>query len=301
MRVIITGGTGLVGLALSRELADYHEVIVLSRQPARAPALPTGVRAEWWDARTAAGWVSLLDRECAIVNLAGENIGQGRWTPERKQHIRDSRVDAGAAVVQAVMAAAVKPAVLVQASGVSYHGPHGSEEVDENSPPGDDFLSSVTVAWEASTSAVESVGVRRVVIRSAVVLSLEGGALPRLLRPFRFFAGGPIGSGKQWLSWIHIQDEVAAIRFLLENAGASGPFNLSAPGALTNAQLARIIGETLRRPAAIPVPAFALRLLFGEMATVLLDGQRAVPKRLTEMGFSFRFPDARSALRDLLR
>ncbi|MCL5257407.1 MAG: TIGR01777 family oxidoreductase [Chloroflexi bacterium] len=300
MRVIITGGTGLIGRALAAELSPAHEVIVLSRQPASAPVLPAGVRAEWWDAKTSSGWVSLLNAECAIINLAGENIGEGRWTAGRKRSIRDSRVNAGRAVVQAVAEAAEKPAVLIQASGVSYYGTHGEEEFDESSPPGDDFLSRVSVDWEASSAAVESMGVRRAVIRSAVVLSMKGGAFPRMLLPFRLHAGGPIGNGRQWLSWIHIRDEVAAIRFLIENGAASGPFNLSAPGALTNAQFARAIGETMRQPAAIPVPAFVLRLLYGEMAAVLLEGQRAVPKRLTKMGFSFRFPDARSALQDLL-
>jgi uncharacterized protein (TIGR01777 family) len=307
MRIVITGGTGLIGRALAADLAgDSHEVIVLSRRPERAIALPTGVRAERWDARTAEGWGHLADGAEAIVNLAGENpAGSGffpsRWTPERKRRIRESRLRAGLAVVEAVEAAMYKPRVVIQASGAGYYGSRGDEEVTEETPPGNDFLARVACEeWEPSTAPVEALGVRRVIIRSGVVLSTEGGALPRLLLPFRLFVGGPLGSGRQWLPWLHIADEVAAIRFLMEKETASGPFNLVAPHPLTNAEFSRVVGRVIGRPAFMSVPGFALRLLFGEVANVLLEGQRAIPWRLLDLGFTFRFTEAEVALQDLL-
>ncbi len=302
MRVLITGGTGLIGRALAANLAaDGHEVILLSRAPERTTALPAGVRAERWDGRTAEGWAALADGADAIVNLAGENIAAGRWTAERKRRIRESRVNAGRAVVQAVEAVAHKPRVVIQASAVGYYGPRGDEEVTEETPPGDDFLAQVTIEWEASTAPVEALGVRRVIVRTGVVLSAEGGALPRMLLPFKLFLGGPLGSGRQWFPWIHVADEVAAIRFLMEREAATGPFNLTAPNPLTNAGFSRVVGQVLGRPALTPTPALALRLIFGEMATILLDGQRAIPRRLLDLGFTFHFPKAKAALQDLLK
>ena len=300
MRVIITGGSGLIGRALTTDLArNSHEVIIISRRPERIIGLPAEVRAERWDGRTAEGWYSLADGADAIVNLAGENISSGRWTDERKHTILQSRLNAGQAVVQAVKAVTRKPRVVIQASGIGYYGPCGNEEITEETPPGHDFLARLAVEWESSTASLEALGVRRAVIRTGVVVSIEGGALPRMLLPFRFFIGGRLGSGQQWFPWIHIADEVGAIRFLIENEGASGPFNLSAPIPLTNTEFSRLLGQQLRRPALMPTPEFALRLLFGEMATALLDGQRAIPKHLLQLGFRFRFPEAGPALRNL--
>jgi uncharacterized protein (TIGR01777 family) len=302
MRVIITGGTGLIGRALTRSLSNHgYEIILLSRAPERARDLPQGTRAERWDGRTAAGWGTLANGAEAIVNLAGENIAGGRWTPERKRRIRESRIHAGQAVVEAVQEAAEKPRVVIQASGLGYYGCREEETITEETPPGDDFLAEVAIEWEASTAPVEARGVRRAVIRTAPVLSTEDGAFPRMIRPFRFFVGGPLGNGEQWFPWIHIADEVGAIRFLMKNSAAQGPFNLTAPNPLRNADFARALGRVLRRPASLPTPAFALRLLFGEMASVLLGGQRALPKRLLDLGFSFRFPEAESAMKDLLQ
>ena len=301
MRVLIIGGSGLIGRALAANLAPDSEVVILSRRPERITGLPAGVRAERWDGRSIKGWRSLADGANAIVNLAGENISSGRWTKERKRAIMQSRLNAGQAVVQAVEAVALKPRVVIQSSGIGYYGPCGDEDITEESPSGRDFLAQIAVDWEDSTTPVEAMGVRRAVIRTGVVLSNEGGALPRMLLPFRFFVGGRLGSGKQWFPWIHIADEVGAIRFLVENEAASGPFNLSAPAPLTNAEFSRLLGQQLRRPAFVPTPAFALRLLFGEMATALLDGQRAVPRRLLQLGFAFQFPDAGPALTNLLR
>lgn len=302
MKVIITGGTGLIGRALTAELLrDGYEVIVLSRRPeAYAGKVPAGARLEKWDGRTAAGWGHLVEDADAIVNLAGENIAAGRWTAARKQRIRESRINAGRAVTEAISAAGRKPRVLVQASAVGYYGPRKDEEVDEDAPPGDDFLGRVAVEWEASTAAVEEQGVRRVVIRTGIVLTPEGGALARMVLPFRLGLGGPFGSGRQWFPWIHIADEVGAIRFLMENEATRGPYNLTAPNPVRQAEFARALGRALRRPAFLPVPAFALRLLFGEMADALLTGQRAIPRRLLEAGYTFRFPELTAALRDLV-
>lgn len=307
MRVLITGGTGLIGSGLAAELAQAgHEVIVLTRNPDKAQGLPAGVRAERWDGRTAQGWGHLADGAGAIVNLAGASIaGEGflpsRWTPERKRLILQSRLDAGRAVVEAVQAAAHKPGVVIQPSGIGIYGFAGDRVLDETAPAGTDWLAQVAVQWEAATAPVEAMGVRRAIIRTAVVFSRAGGVLPLMLLPFRLFVGGPIGGGRQYVPWIHIADEVGAIRFLIENPNASGPFNLVAPEVMTNAELSRVIGRVLRRPSWLPLPAFAMRLLFGEVATLLLEGQRALPKRLQDLGYSFRFPTLEGALRDLTR
>lgn len=312
MRYILTGGTGLIGTALAQSLlADGHEVVVLSRTP-ETPAestrlgLPDGVRVVGWDARTAEGWGHLVEGAAAIVNLAGANLaGQGflpsRWTEARKRIIRDSRVNAGHAVAAAVEQAGEKPRVVVQASGVGYYGARGDEPLSEEADAGGDFLARLAAEdWEPSTAPVEAMGVRRVIIRSGAVFSSEEGALPRMALPFRLFVGGRLGSGDQWHSWIHLQDEVRAIRFLADHDQARGAFNLTAPQPVTNAELARTLGKVLSRPAWAPVPGFVMRLAFGEVTSVLLEGQRALPRRLLELGFEFRFPDPEAALRDLL-
>ena len=307
MKVIITGGTGLIGRALAENLvADGHDVTVLSRSPQRKSGLPGGVQVAGWDARTAEGWGHLADGAGAIVNLAGSNLaGPGffpsRWTPERRQAIRDSRIWAGRAVVEAVGTATEKPGVVVQASGVGYYGNTGDKEITEDAPPGNDFLADVAHEyWEPSTAPVEDMGVRRVIARSGAVLDAEEGALPRLVLPHRLFVGGPMGNGKQWLPWIHIQDEARAIRFLIDSEAASGAFNLVAPAPITNAEFGKAIGRVLGRPSLIPVPSFAMRTAFGEVSNVVLEGQRAIPQRLLELGFTFSYADAESALEDLL-
>lgn len=300
-RVTISGGSGLIGRALVDELAaSGWEVRVLSRTPRSVSGLPRGSRVDRWDGRSVAQLTPLVDGVDAVVHLAGETIAGGRWTAPRKRRIRDSRVGSSSAVAEAILAAASRPSVLVQASAVGYYGPRGDETIDEEAPAGGDFLANVTAAWEAASAAVEEAGVRRPIIRTGIVLSTDGGALPRIVLPFRLFAGGPLGSGEQWVPWIHLADEVGAIRFLIENDGAAGPFNLTAPEPLTNREFGRVVGRVLGRPSRLPTPAFALRLALGEMATLLLDGQRAVPRRLLELGYEFRFATAEAALRDLL-
>lgn len=309
MRVIITGGTGYIGSILAKDLvSDGHEVIVLSRDPdQRRDELPHPIQLVGWDAESTAGWGHLADGAGAIVNLAGENLaGKGffpyRWTSERKRRIRESRMNVGKAVTEAVEAVDSKPAVVIQASAVGYYGPSGDTVITASSSPGDDFLARVCVEWEASTEGVEAMGVRRAIIRTGgIILSAEEGALPRLVFPFRLFSGSYFGSGEQWYSWIHPQDEVNAIRFLIRHEEASGPFNLAAPNPQTARDFCRAIGQVLNRPCWLPVPGFAMKLAFGEVAEVVLEGQRAVPERLQELGYDFQFPDLEPALRDILR
>lgn len=301
MRVVITGGSGLIGRALARELGGAgNDVVVLTRDPGRVGTLPPGVRAARWDGRTAQGWAPLLDADTAIVHLAGESIAEGRWTEAKKRRIRDSRVVSGQAVMDAIREAPARPRVLIQSSAVGYYGGRGDEIIPEDTPPGRDFLATVCQEWEASTAEAESLGVRRAVARTGIVLAREGGALPVMSLPFKLMVGGPIGDGRQWFPWIHIEDEVGALRFLLEREEARGAFNLTAPHPVTNRDLTRALAQALGRPGFLPAPGFALRIALGEMADSLLQGQRAVPSRLRDLGYTFRWPDLEPALRNLL-
>lgn len=303
MRIIITGGTGLIGKALCPLLlADGHLVTVLSRTPDAARGMPRGVRIEEWDGKTPNGWGHLVNGSDAIINLAGAGIADRPWTAQRKQLIRESRIHAGLAIQKAIQQAAQKPKVLIQSSAVGYYGAHNDDQlITEASAPGKDFLAKVCFDWEMSTTPVTKMGIRRPVIRTGVVLSKEGGALPKMLLPFKLFAGGPIGSGKQWLPWIHITDQARAIKFLLDTPNADGPFNLAAPNPVTNKQFGEILGAIMRRPSFMPTPAVAMKTIFGEMSTVLLDGQRVVPQRLEALGFAFTYATLREALSDLLK
>ena len=307
MQVIITGGTGFIGGHLARSLsADGHEVIVLTRNPDKHVGdLPQSIRLAKWDARTGSDWDQLITADTVIVNLAGEPIeGVGfipaRWTSERRRRILESRVNAGKAVVSAVENAPAKPQALLQASAVGYYGFHEDEIITEDSPPGSDFLADVCVQWEQSSSLVESMGVRRAVLRTGLPLDPKDGVMPRLVLPFRLFAGGPLGSGNQWYSWIHIADEVGAIRYLMNGAALSGPFNLTSPNPAKNKDLAKTLGRVLQRPSFLPVPGFALRLVFGDVIDLALKGQRVIPERLLKVGYTFKFPELEAALHDLL-
>lgn len=301
MRVIISGGGGLIGRALTRSLTgDGHEVVVLSRTPQKVQALPVGARAQWWDGRTAQGWGALADGAQVIVNLAGANLNSWRWTAAAKRAIVNSRRNAGLAVVEAVRAASRPPELLIQQSGIGHYGIHGDEIITEEAPPGSDFMASVTFDWEGVTAPIEQLGVRRIIARSGFVLDNGNIGFSLMVLPFRLFIGGPLGSGQQWFPWVHMADEIGVHRFLIDNQDARGVINLVAPHPLRNRDFARLIGKVLKRPALLTIPTFALRLALGEMATALLDGQRAVPARLQQMGYRFRFPDAESALRDLL-
>ncbi len=304
MRVIIAGGTGLIGRALSKSLvADGHEVVVLTRDPARAKAPVAGVKLVQWDARSAVGWVGLAEGAGALVNLAGESIAGGRWTQERKKAILQSRLNAGAAMVDALRQLQTRPAVLVQASGVDYYEARTDDQaVPETAPAASSWLGRTVVAWEDSTAEAAKLGVRRAIIRTGLVLSTEGGAFPMMKLPFDLLvAGGPLGSGKQILPWIHIDDHVRAMRFLIDNADADGAFNLCAPNAVTYSEFAKTLGSVMGRPALMPAPGFAIKAVLGEMADILLLGRRQVPARLLELGFSFNYPELRPALEALLK
>jgi uncharacterized protein (TIGR01777 family) len=300
MKVVITGGTGLIGRALAKSLlADRHEVVILSRDPESAKHVPQGANVVKWDGHSAEGWVEAAEAADAIVNLAGASI-DSRWTDAYKKRIRESRVKAGQAVVAGIKAMDNKPKALIQASAVGYYGVQKDNIITEDSPAGNDFLAGVCKDWEASSQEAEALGVRRAIIRTGIVLSTKGGALARLLPIFRLGAGGPVGSGKQYYPWIHIGDEVDAIRFLIETPSASGVFNLSAPNPVPNADFSRTLGRAMNRPAFAPAPAIAMKVAFGEMATIILDGQRAIPQNLQKAGYTFRHPELEAAFRHLL-
>jgi hypothetical protein len=302
MKIIIAGGTGLIGAYISDRLAnDGNEIVILTRSGKNDVQKKNGsIKFQSWDGSTLSGWVDAIQGAEAVINLSGENISAKRWTSQRKKEIIDSRVNSGRALSAAIQKVEAKPGLFIQASAVGYYGIHQDEILDESSRPGEDFLSKVCVEWENSSTAVEKMGVRHVVIRLGVVLSRDGGALPKMVLPFNLFIGGAIGNGNQYISWIHPADVYHAIKFIMDHDDVSGAVNLTAPGAVTNREFSKIIASVLHRPSYLPVPAFAMKLLFGEMATVLLDGQRAYPKKLLDKGFKFQYADAQSALSDLL-
>ncbi|MEX2425262.1 MAG: TIGR01777 family oxidoreductase [Thermomicrobiaceae bacterium] len=302
MKIIITGGTGLIGRALTDRLArDGDEIIILSRGSDRPAGLSDSARVVKWDARTDEGWSGELAEADAVVNLAGSNLSGGRWTESRKQLMRQSRIDAGKAVLAGIRTTGHIPPAFIQASGINYYGHREDRFIDESEPPGDDFLANLCVEWEGTTAPVEALGSRRVVIRSGPVLNVDEGALPPLAMPFHLFLGGRTGSGKQGISWIHINDEVEAIRFLIKDSTVTGPVNLCAPGPVTNAEFASALGRAMNRPSLFPVPGFALRTAMGEVSDTILLGQFAIPSRLAEAGYRFRFPEIEQALRHLLQ
>ena len=300
MQALVLGGSGLIGRAFAREmLAGGHRVVVLSRNPGNVH-VQSGVEVRGWDGRSSRDWLDVVESSDAVVNLIGENIGAMWWTEDRKQKILDSRLRAGKVIREAIRTASKKPEVLLQASAVGYYGPQQTAPQYEVSPSGTDFMSRLVVQWENSTQAVEVQGVRRVVVRSGLVLDSGEGILPRILLPFRLFAGGPLGSGRQGVSWIHLLDEVRAMRFLLENRQARGVYNLVSPNPVSNADFGRMAAKEIKRPYWFPTPGFVLRLVLGEMSTLVLDGQYVYPQRLLAEGFSFSYPDLPAALHSLL-
>jgi hypothetical protein len=300
MKVLIAGGTGLIGRALTLSLLeDGHEAFVLTRQP-QAARLPQGATAVGWDGRTVGDWLTFLEQADAVVTLAGASLASWPWTKVRKRQFFDSRVKPALVLAEACGMVARRPKVFLQASAIGYYGPRGDPPVTESDSPGKDMGARICQQEEAASKPVELLGIRHVSLRSAVVLAKESIILKLMALPVRLFVGGRLGSGTQGFSWIHVTDEIAAIRFLMENEGASGAFNLSAPEPLSNEEFTRLLSKVLRRPFWFPTPAFLLKFMLGEMSTLVLEGQFILPQRLQELGFQFRFPRAEEALRDLL-
>lgn len=300
MKIVIAGGTGFLGRPLTAALAaDRHDVVVLSRHP-RVRVAP-GARTVLWDPGEPPGaWASELDGAGAVVNLAGEPIAERRWSAARKQQIEDSRIVSTGRIAEAIRAAAVPPPVLVSGSGVGFYGPCGSEVVTEESRAGNDFLAGVCQRWEAQASTAGTAATRVVCIRTGLVLERDGGALAKMLLPFKLGVGGPLGSGTQYWPWIHRKDWVELVRFAIAHEQLSGPLNATAPEPVTNAAFSKALGRALHRPALIPAPAFALRLAMGEMAdALLLTGQRAIPARAERLGFRFAYRTLDAALAGL--
>ena len=300
MKIVLAGGTGFLGRPLAEALArDRHEIVVLTRDGGAKPP-PDGARAVPWLPNGAPGpWAAEIDRADAIVNLAGESIAARRWSAEHKRRILDSSINATRSLVEAVRAAATPPPVFVSASAVGYYGPLGDEIATEATPAGSDFLARVCAQWEAEAKRASTLpGTRVACIRTGLVLERNGGALPQMLPPFKLGAGGPVGSGRQYWPWIHREDWINLVRWTLQTAAASGPINATAPNPVTNREFAQALGRALHRPAFMPAPAFALRLMLGEMAdALLLSGQRAVPAKAEHLGFAFRFARLDEALR----
>lgn len=292
MKVVVAGGTGFLGEPLCAGLrTDGHHVTVLTRGSSAAQ------RVHWNPDGTAGAWAATLEGADAVINLAGASIAERRWTRARKALIRDSRVLATRSIAAAVRAAASPPALLVNGSGVGIYGDRGDELVTEDTPPGRDFLSDLARAWEAEARAAEGPGTRVAFIRTGIVLERDGGALVEIERPVRFFVGGPLGSGRQYMPWIHREDWIRLVRWVLARPDARGAFNGTAPSPVTNEAFTRALARVLKRPAFLRAPALALRLALGEMADpLLLTGQKAVPARALEMGFSFNHPTLDEAL-----
>ncbi|HYL35568.1 MAG TPA: TIGR01777 family oxidoreductase [Bryobacteraceae bacterium] len=297
MNVTLTGASGFLGhLVVEKLLAAGHQVQALGRK--RAANIPAQVAFSQWDALAEPPAASLAGAG-AVIHLAGEPVAQ-RWTPAAKARIRSSRVDSTRRIVDALSKEPQRPRVLVCASAIGFYGPRGDEALTETSAPsGSDFLARLAIEWEGAAGLAEALGIRVVQLRLGVVLG-RGGALAKMLPPFRFGAGGRLGSGRQWMSWIHIQDAVRLVLFAMENASLRGPVNATAPNPVTNAEFTRQLASALHRPALFPVPGFALRLLLGEMSQILLTGQRVLPKAAEAAGFEFQYPELRTALASIL-
>jgi uncharacterized protein (TIGR01777 family) len=300
MKIVVAGGTGFIGQPLVRAMVDAgHEVVVLSRH---ADGGPAGARVVVWDGRTQGAWSEELRGAGAVVNLAGASIGAGRWTESRKRALRESRLDSTGALVAAVRAldGGVRPRVFVSASGIDYYGDRGDEIVTEESGPGDTFLARLCVEWEAAAREAEALGVRVVLMRTSVVFGKGADALQRLALPFKLFAGGPLGSGRQWFPWIHLDDTIGLYRHAIEDESVNGPLNLVAPDVRREADIAKAVGRVLGRPSWAPAPAFALRLVLGELADLILHGRHAEPRKALAHGYQFKYPRLEEALRQAL-
>ncbi len=293
-RVLLTGGTGFIGTRLINALVAHgNSVSVATRHPENYRTARSGVEY--------VGWLPDLSRFTAIIHLAGESIHSAHWTPAVKDVIRSSRVDSTRKLVDAIGASSKRPSVFISASAVGYYGDRGDEELPENASSGSGFLAEVCAAWEHEAARAETFGVRTVRLRIGVVLGPGGGALQELVPIFRLGIGGPIGSGRAWFAWIHRRDLEALMLFALDDERVRGPLNAVAPKSVRNREFSTELGRALHRPSLVPVPPFALRLRFGEVADAMLASQRVVPEKALALGFPFEFPDVRAALADLVR
>lgn len=291
MRVLIAGGSGFLGTALGHSLTrDRHEVFILTRHP------PRRANQVQWNGKTPKGWGHLMNEMDAVVNLTGYSIEHWPWTKRQKQRFVDSRVLPGRALVAAIESASRRPKVFLQGSGTNRYGLRGDGFADESTPPANDFLAQLTVPWENATQPVEDLGVRRVITRSAVVIARKGGLFPLMALPTRLFFGGKLGDGSQAMPWIHLADEIRAMKFLLENDNARGAFNLVSPTPTSNAEFMRAVASALHRPFWFHVPKFLLKLVLGEMSVLITEGRYLQPRRLLEEGFKFAFPTIEEAL-----
>lgn len=291
MNILITGGRGFIGKPLCRELVSSgHNVLITTRRNSTSKDMLT------WDTKTLlpSDIISNID---AVINLAGESIASGRWTKKRKELILSSRINTTRALVESMQNANPKPKILISASAIGYYGPHGDEYVTEDTPSGTDFIAGVCKTWEAEALKAQKLGLRVVLLRIGVVLEADGGALTRMVIPFKFFLGGPVGTGKQWFSWIHRDDVVGIIKYSLENESISGPVNLTAPEPVTNKEFSSALGEALGRPSCFAVPGFIVKLTLGELGGVLLTGQRVLPEKALKAGYQFKYPEVNGALR----
>lgn len=298
MRIVLTGGTGFIGQALCRSLVrDGHQVTVLTRNAGSASQLlgPL-VAAVEWNGQGAGAWEHRLEGADAVINLAGAPIADARWTNGRKKLLADSRVRTTRLLVEALSRRSSKPRVLISASGIGYYGASDDRLLDEGAPHGRGFLADLCLAWEGEALRAAEFGTRVVLLRTGMVLERDGGALAKMLLPFRWFLGGPVLPGTQWVSWIHRRDHIGLIQWALATPGVSGPLNAVAPGAVTMAQFCEALGRVLRRPSWLPVPGVALKIILGELGTLLTTGQRVSPRKAMEGGYVFRYAALDSAL-----
>ncbi|HEY9151260.1 MAG TPA: TIGR01777 family oxidoreductase [Anaerolineales bacterium] len=294
MKILIAGGSGLIGGALVDSFSrDHHQVFILTRQQ------PTSDNQIHWDGQTTNGWSERVNEMDAVINMTGFSLAHWPWNKSNKQRFIDSRVLPGLALASAIQKATHRPRVFIQASGINYYGLRGDSVADETTLPENDFLARLTVQWEEATKSVEDLGGRRIVLRQAVVLAKRGGILPLMALPVRLFVGGPIGNGKQAVQWIHIEDVVGIIRFLMENPSASGAYNLIAPTPTSNADFMRAVAKSLHRPYWFPTPSFLLHAVLGDMNVLVTEGRYAQPKRLLDLGYRFQFERIEDALADL--
>ena len=295
MKILITGGTGFIGTPLGLELRNSkHTVVVTTRRQSDSKEKLT------WNPP---GLISsdVISKFDAVINLAGEPIAPGRWTKERKELILTSRISTTRALVDSIKNAKKKPKALISASAIGYYGAHGDEHLTEDTAPANDFLADVCKQWEAEAFRAKEFGVRVVVVRIGGVLESDGGALPQMMVPFKYFLGGPFGSGRQWFSWIHRDDVVGIIKYALDNDNFSGPVNATAPNPLTNTEFSAALGKALKRPSWLAVPGFILRLTLGELGNVLLTGQRVFPEKALKAGYHFKYMEVKDALKAIIR